>query len=165
MEKLKVYYLDQKEITLKTGCQAIISFYNKTNSNKASRVRWTKFADAITGTGVQINIEHINGKKNTLADALLRLVNFFLEEGDEQNSQAQRISKITQDVIHNGSQKEQQLLAQMLEAARFEETPKHLSYSPIQAQVNSQPNNPHYTWHYATCYGNSAWATKGRTTY
>ncbi|GJS59274.1 ORFIII-like polyprotein [Tanacetum coccineum] len=75
LEKLKIYYLDKQEVTLRTDCQAIISFYNKTNSNKSSRVRWIKFADAVTRTGVKINIEHIEGKHNTLADSLSRLVN------------------------------------------------------------------------------------------
>ncbi|GJR29804.1 ORFIII-like polyprotein [Tanacetum coccineum] len=79
-EKLKIYYLDKQEVTLKTDCQAIISFYNKTNSNKSSRVRWIKFADAVTGTGVKINIEHIEGKHNTLADSLSRLVNLCFAE-------------------------------------------------------------------------------------
>ncbi|GKD94661.1 putative polyprotein [Tanacetum coccineum] len=68
------------DVTLKTDCQAIISFYNKTNSNKSSRVRWIKFADAVTRTGVKINIEHIGGKHNTLADYLSRLVNLCFEE-------------------------------------------------------------------------------------
>ncbi|GJU87783.1 Orf y [Tanacetum coccineum] len=80
LEKLKIYYLDKQEVTLRTDCQAIISFYNKTNSNKSSRVRWIKFADAVTGTGVKINIEHIEGKHNTLADSLSRLVNLCFAE-------------------------------------------------------------------------------------
>ena len=67
LEKLKIYYLDKQEVTLRTDCQAIISFYNKANRNKSSRVRWIKFADAVTGTGVKINIE---GKQNTLADSI-----------------------------------------------------------------------------------------------
>ncbi|GJX20681.1 putative polyprotein, partial [Tanacetum coccineum] len=75
LEKLKIYYLDKQEITLRTDCQAIISFYKKTTSSKASRVRWMKFADAVTGTGVKIEIEHIEGKHNILADSLSRLVN------------------------------------------------------------------------------------------
>ncbi|GJV70066.1 Orf y [Tanacetum coccineum] len=75
LEKLKIYYLDKQEITLRTDCQAIISFYKKTSSSKASRVRWMKFADAITGTGVKIEIEHIEGKHNILADSLSRLIN------------------------------------------------------------------------------------------
>nr|GEV55789.1 retrotransposon protein, putative, Ty3-gypsy subclass [Tanacetum cinerariifolium] len=36
---------------------------------------WIKFADAVIGTGVKINIEHIEGKHNTLVDSLSRLVN------------------------------------------------------------------------------------------
>ncbi|KAD5803578.1 hypothetical protein E3N88_14938 [Mikania micrantha] len=87
LEKLKICYLDKKEVTLRTDCQAIISFYNKTNSNKASRVRWLKFADIITGTWVKINIEHINGKQNVLADSLSRLINFFFAECTEQNKE------------------------------------------------------------------------------
>nr|GEV83668.1 putative polyprotein [Tanacetum cinerariifolium] len=80
LEKLKIYYLDKQEVTLRTDCQAIISFYNKTNSNKSLRVRWIKFADATTGKGVKINIEHIKGKRNTLADSLSRLVNLCFAE-------------------------------------------------------------------------------------
>ncbi|GKF33852.1 hypothetical protein Tco_0107052 [Tanacetum coccineum] len=33
LEKLKIYYLDKQEVTLRTDCQAIISFYKKTNRN------------------------------------------------------------------------------------------------------------------------------------
>ncbi|KAL4588716.1 hypothetical protein LXL04_001611 [Taraxacum kok-saghyz] len=84
LEKLKIYYLDKKEITLRTDCQASVSFYNKTNSNKASRVRWLKFADIITGTGLQIYIEHIDGKQNVLANSLSRLVNLCFAGCTEQ---------------------------------------------------------------------------------
>ncbi|GJT19078.1 putative polyprotein [Tanacetum coccineum] len=42
LEKLKIYYLDKQEVTLRTDCQTIISFYNKTNSNKSSRVSWIR---------------------------------------------------------------------------------------------------------------------------
>jgi ribonuclease HI len=73
MKALKIHYLDQQEITLRTDCQAIISFYNKSAQNKPSRVRWINFVDFITVTGVQVNFEHIDGKLNVLADALSRL--------------------------------------------------------------------------------------------
>ncbi|GKB06464.1 putative polyprotein [Tanacetum coccineum] len=73
LEKQKIYYLDKPEVTLRIDCQAIISFYNKANSNKSSRERWIKFSDAVTGTSVKINIEHIEGRHNTLADSLSRL--------------------------------------------------------------------------------------------
>ncbi|GKB47062.1 hypothetical protein Tco_0897815 [Tanacetum coccineum] len=36
--------------------------------------------DAVTGTGVKINIEHVEGKYNTLADSLSRLVNLCFAE-------------------------------------------------------------------------------------
>ncbi|MFN1222484.1 hypothetical protein, partial [Enterococcus faecium] len=70
---LKIHYLDKSEITLRTDCQAIIAFYNKSAQNKPSRVRWLAFTDFITGTGVHINFEHIDGKLNYLADSLSRL--------------------------------------------------------------------------------------------
>ncbi|GKE25638.1 Orf y [Tanacetum coccineum] len=50
LEKLKIYYLDKQEVTLRTDCQAIISFYNKTNSNKSSRVRWIKRNEGISNS-------------------------------------------------------------------------------------------------------------------
>ncbi|GJU56683.1 Orf y, partial [Tanacetum coccineum] len=80
LEKLKIYYLDKQEVTLRTDYQDIISFYNKTNSNKSSKVRWIKFADVVTGIGVKINIEHIEGRHNSLADSLPRLVNLCFAE-------------------------------------------------------------------------------------
>ena len=73
LKALKIHYLDQKEITLRTDCQAIISFYNKSAQNQPSRVRWLNFVDFVTGTGVQIHFEHIDGRLNVLADALSRL--------------------------------------------------------------------------------------------
>ncbi|KAJ4765223.1 polyprotein [Rhynchospora pubera] len=74
LKALKIHYLDQQEITLRTDCQAIISFFNKSAQNKPSRVRWINFVDYVTGTGVQVNFEHIDGKLNSLADALSRLI-------------------------------------------------------------------------------------------
>ncbi|KAJ8466184.1 hypothetical protein OPV22_028736 [Ensete ventricosum] len=86
---LKIHYLDKSEITLRTDCQAIISFYNKSAQNKPSRVRWLNFVDFVTGTGVQINFEHIDGKDNLLADSLSRLTSYvcfaYLNPEDEEN--------------------------------------------------------------------------------
>ncbi|GJU80638.1 putative polyprotein [Tanacetum coccineum] len=82
LEKLKIYYLDKQEVTLRTDCQAIISFYNKTNSNKSSRVVWIKMQSSSPRTA-KINIEHIEGKHNTLADSLSRLVNLCFAESQE----------------------------------------------------------------------------------
>jgi len=75
LNSMKIHYLDQPEISLRTDCQAIISFYNKQAQNKPTRVRWINFTDFITGTGVNIKFEHIDGKFNILADHLSRLTN------------------------------------------------------------------------------------------
>ncbi|QRN45547.1 P3 [Paper mulberry vein-banding virus] len=74
MEALKIHYLDREDVTLRTDCVAIVNFYNKQNSNKPSRVRWIKFLDYLTGTGINIKLEHIDGAQNQLADRLSRLI-------------------------------------------------------------------------------------------
>ena len=84
----KIHYLDRKEITLRTDCQAIISFYNKSSVNKPSRVRWLMFVDFITGTGVHVNFEHIDGKLNVLADTLSRLTCSLCYTGCPQEDEA-----------------------------------------------------------------------------
>ncbi|GJW08831.1 Orf y [Tanacetum coccineum] len=103
LEKLKIYYLDKQEITLRTDCQAIISFYKKTSSSKASRVRWMKFADAVTGTGVKIEIEHIEGKHNVLADSLSRLVNSCITActAKEKESQMKKVTRAAAVAVDN----------------------------------------------------------------
>ncbi|KAL4562052.1 hypothetical protein LXL04_034242 [Taraxacum kok-saghyz] len=107
LEKLKIYYLDKKEIALRTDCQAIVSFYNKTNSNTASRVRWLKFADIITGTGLQIHIEYIDGKQNVLTDSLSRLVNLCFAGCTEQVQAKEVVMKslqITEELLQDIAQ-------------------------------------------------------------
>nr|CAA64269.1 unnamed protein product [Dioscorea bacilliform virus] len=74
MDKFKIHYLDKKELLIRTDCQAIMAFYNKSSCNKPSRVRWIAFNDFLTGLGIPVTIEHIDGKNNVLADALSRLV-------------------------------------------------------------------------------------------
>ena len=74
MKVLKIHYLDRKELLIRTDCQAIIAFYNKSSEHKPSRVRWIAFTDFITGMGIPVLFEHIDGKQNILADALSRLV-------------------------------------------------------------------------------------------
>ncbi|KAJ1685823.1 hypothetical protein LUZ63_017213 [Rhynchospora breviuscula] len=100
MKALKIHYLDQKEITLRTDCQAIISFYNKSTQNKPSRVRWINFVDFVTGTGVQVNFEHIDGKMNVLADSLSRLTAKMVKTGncyfaDEQLADLEKVLEET----------------------------------------------------------------------
>ena len=100
MEKLKIYYLNKKEITLRTDYQVIVSFYNKTNSNKASRVRWLKFADII-----------IDGKQNVLADSLSRLVNLCFAGCTEQVQAKEVVMKslqITEELLQDCAVKERE---------------------------------------------------------
>ncbi|KAG6510391.1 hypothetical protein ZIOFF_028401 [Zingiber officinale] len=85
LSALKIHYLDKEEITLRTDCNAIIKFFNKTAQNKPSRVRWISFIDYVTGTGVNIKFEHIEGTNNQLADALSRLVHYVILNLDDQN--------------------------------------------------------------------------------
>ena len=54
LESLKIYFLDKEEVIIRTDCQAIISFFNKSAQNKPSRVRWMAFVDYITGCGVEV---------------------------------------------------------------------------------------------------------------
>ncbi|ABR01170.1 hypothetical protein [Lucky bamboo bacilliform virus] len=82
LSALKIHYLDRKEIILRTDCQAIISFYNKSSVNKPSRVRWLAFTDFITGLGIDVQFEHIKGEQNVLADTLSRLTFVLLQVPD-----------------------------------------------------------------------------------
>nr|ARD08906.1 hypothetical protein [Alhagi bacilliform virus] len=73
LSAFKIYYLDKKEILIRTDGQAIISFYNKQAQNKPSRVRWLSFCDFINSCGIDVKFEHIKGENNSLADKLSRL--------------------------------------------------------------------------------------------
>ncbi|KAG6502916.1 hypothetical protein ZIOFF_035205 [Zingiber officinale] len=74
LNSFKIYYLDKEELLIRIDCQAIISFFNKSAQNKPSRVRWIAFTDFITGLGIPVQFQHIEGNENILADALSRLV-------------------------------------------------------------------------------------------
>ncbi|QED42786.1 ORF3 [Agave badnavirus A] len=80
LDKFKIYYLDKSELVIRTDCQAIVSFYNKTSQHKPSRVRWLTFTDYVTGLGIPVHFEHIEGKDNLLADSLSRLVRCMIIE-------------------------------------------------------------------------------------
>nr|WOJ52281.1 polyprotein [Fig badnavirus 1] len=99
LEKLKIYYLDKKELIIRTDCQAIISFFNKSALNKPSRVRWVAFTDFITGIGINVEFEHIDGRDNVLADSLSRLINsFFLTEWSLKKEEAvAELEKLMED--------------------------------------------------------------------
>jgi ribonuclease HI len=94
LSAMKIHYLDKPEITLRTDCQAIISFYNKSSNNKPSRLRWVKFVDFVTGTGVQVHFEHIEGRLNTLADTLSRLTTLALNTRCLNNNQEIMLEKL-----------------------------------------------------------------------
>ncbi|GKB93571.1 putative polyprotein [Tanacetum coccineum] len=78
LEKLKIYYLDKQEITLRTDCQAIIR------------------------TGVKIEIEHIEGKHNVLADSLSILVNSCVTAytAKEKEPQMKKITRAAAEAVN-----------------------------------------------------------------
>ncbi|ACS44708.1 ORF3 protein [Sugarcane bacilliform Guadeloupe D virus] len=102
LDKFKIYYLDKKKIIIRTDCQAIVAFYSKIAQNKPSRVRWLTFSDFISGLGVQVSFEHIDGKDNTIANTLSRLVHILIKEEDQEliNKIMVLWEKKTEDVMH-----------------------------------------------------------------
>lgn len=62
----------------RTDSKAIVRFYEKCADHKPSRVRWLTLTDYISGTGIKVSFEHIDGKENILADELSRLINAIL---------------------------------------------------------------------------------------
>ncbi|GJT19819.1 Orf y [Tanacetum coccineum] len=81
LEKLKIYYLDKQEVTLRTDCQAIISFYNKTNSNKSSRVRWIKMH--MRNEGISSNNSLLSGGSSTVPQCLSEEYEDYLRRSHE----------------------------------------------------------------------------------
>nr|AYH52631.1 ORF3 [Dioscorea bacilliform AL virus 2] len=82
LNNFKIYYLDKPEVCIRTDCQAIISFFHKSAQNKPSRVRWIAFTDFVTGLGIPVTFEHIDGRNNGLADALSRIVTISVKTDD-----------------------------------------------------------------------------------
>nr|AZZ86116.1 polyprotein [Cacao red vein-banding virus] len=87
LESFKIFYLDKRHLIVRTDCQAIVSFYNKTAGHKPSRVRWITFSDYITGLGVSVTIEHIDGKDNQIADTLSRLVHSWSQYQNQEEEE------------------------------------------------------------------------------
>ncbi|GKE01391.1 hypothetical protein Tco_1389374, partial [Tanacetum coccineum] len=99
---------------------------------KSSRVRWIKFADVVTRTGIKINIEHIEGKHNTLADSFSRLVNLcFAECAGEMKQLAASALYSVKEVLQspNAFQKNMKIAC--------EESPKTLNFQ--QQRKQSKP--------------------------
>ena len=115
LEALKIYYLDKREILIRTDCQAIISFFNKSAQNKPSRVRWMTFIDYITGSGVEVQFEHIEGTSNILTDSLSRLINILLNAGwrEEQKDQLSLLAEATQELKAKPNPKAEAFLNQI----------------------------------------------------
>ncbi|KAJ8497226.1 hypothetical protein OPV22_007778 [Ensete ventricosum] len=80
LDKFKIYYLDKRELIIRTDSAAIVAFYKKISDHKPSRIRWLQFTDYITGTGLDVKFEHIDGKDNVLADTLSRLVQILIQQ-------------------------------------------------------------------------------------
>lgn len=121
LEKFKIHYLDKEHIVIRTDCQAIISFYNKSVDNKPSRVRWVAFNDYLTGLGIEVKIEHIQGVHNTLADALSRLVGSLVFHTEAWNSRKEAlmvaetcINKLLAHPSHEATMKGVKLLNQLM---------------------------------------------------
>ena len=53
----------------------IVKFYKLKNAKRSSQRRWLNFTERIINSGVKIEIQHIKGKDNSLADSLSRLIN------------------------------------------------------------------------------------------
>ncbi|GKB39104.1 Orf y [Tanacetum coccineum] len=104
--------------------------------------KWIKFADAVTGTGVKINIEHIEGKHNTLADSLSRLVNLcFAECTGEMKQLAAAALYSVEEVLQspNAFQKNMKITCEevMKISNHFQESSQKLS--------SHMKNQEHYT--------------------
>ena len=65
----------KKKNLIRTDCEAIVNFYKLKNKKISSQRRWLNFTDWIINTSVKIEIKHIKGKDNILADSLGRIIN------------------------------------------------------------------------------------------
>nr|ATZ69490.1 ORF3 polyprotein [Cacao swollen shoot Ghana Q virus] len=111
LKKFKLYYLSKPAVTIRTDCQAIISFYNKSSQNKPSRVRWINFTDYITGCGVEVEFEHIAGKDNLLADNLSRIINLIIFDSNQETQEfCSKFEKAWKEVQKNPTTWSQEVL-------------------------------------------------------
>ena len=77
--KFKIFVISSKEFTLRTDCQAIISFYDKKAENKSFLNRWLTFVDYIVGTRFHVNIEPIKEVNNFIANKFSRMIEMELQ--------------------------------------------------------------------------------------
>ena len=64
------FIISKKEIIIRIDCEAIVKFYKLKNEKRYSQRRWLNFTERIIKSSVKIEIEHIKGKDNSLADSL-----------------------------------------------------------------------------------------------
>nr|AHM92963.1 polyprotein [Banana streak CA virus] len=112
LDKFKIYYLDKKELIIRTDSQAIVSFYKKSSDHKPSRVRWLAFTDYITGTGLDVKFEHIDGKDNVLADTLSRLVKIICHK--EKHPSETILINVAEEILQKGSIGAKRKLGEMI---------------------------------------------------
>lgn len=74
LDSFELFIISKEEITIRTDCEAIETFYNKMNLDckRSSRRRWLNFIDRCIQKGLIIHFEHIKGKENIAADILSR---------------------------------------------------------------------------------------------
>ena len=91
------------------------------------------FIDVLTNTGVKVNIEHIDGKQNVLADQLSRICNLLTMQGWNQSGECTEEIKTLSDTIEEvmSAEKkgvdvsmEKEELCHLLEQLWLEDTPK-----------------------------------------
>ena len=71
---------------IKTNCEAIIRFYNKTNEKKLSSKRQLNFVSTITGNKYTMAFEHIKGIYNRLTNYLNKeIYSKILYDGRQEN--------------------------------------------------------------------------------
>ena len=75
IDNFRIFIIPKREIIIRTDCEAIVKFYKLKNEKRSSQCRWLNFTERIINTGVKIEIKHIKGKDNSLADSLSRLIN------------------------------------------------------------------------------------------
>ena len=75
IDSFRILIISKKEILIRIECETIVKVYRLKNEKRYSQRRWLNFTERIINTGVKIEIEHIKGKDNNLADSLSRLIN------------------------------------------------------------------------------------------
>ncbi|CEJ16363.2 polyprotein [Mulberry badnavirus 1] len=141
--KFKLYYIGRQKITIRTDCQAIISFVNKSANSKPSRVRWISFTDFITGCGSEVRFEHIEGKENQLADHLSRLINTLILY-DEHCTQRQELNLLIPAIEENKK------LKSKWSTEKIKELINLLIYNIKNSSTRSRPRWPQEECHLAS---------------